>query len=485
MDLLISKLGYPIVGQCFSGLLVLMYLFENISVRRAACSFWYGVMDLYFRDLSIGGLHKILPINDGRAVIFACAPHVNQFVDPIVVMKVVAEKTRRHVSWMTAAKSFHRKDIGGFARALKCIPVVRPEDSERKGQGFITTVGTAVKGTGGTRFTQEFAKGSVIVVKNHKEYGKLTGKVSEVISDTEMVLAGPMQGEATAATVSTKDGEEKSFNRAMSVRTTLLLVMAVFYPLYKTLLPYFPQHWWPLVLMISFQMACGITNVLYHIYRSEDAELESIKVTAMAVVHTIIHRPDPNSPQRTLQRSSSQSKFINTDHSTHQKAKPQEEESTKIARDISEPVAYTYLPYVDQSEMFENVYEHLGRGGTIGIFPEGGTHDGTKLLPLKWGISTMVLGAMAKYEGREPLKISVVPVGLNYFNPHKFRSSVSVDFGDPIEVDQSIVEMWKKGGAERREANSAVMELVIAGMSAVTLQAKDVDTLELYRTVRR
>jgi len=34
-----------------------------------------------------------------------------------------------------------------------------------------------------------------------------------------------------------------------------------------------------------------------------------------------------------------------------------------------------------------------------GIFPEGGTHDGTKLLPLKWGISTMVLGAMAKYKG--------------------------------------------------------------------------------------
>ena len=37
---------------------------------------------------------------------------------------------------------------------------------------------------------------------------------------------------------------------------------------------------------------------------------------------------------------------------------------------------------------------------------------------------------------QEPLKISVVPVGLNYFSPHRFRSTVSVDFGDPIEVDQ-------------------------------------------------
>jgi 1-acyl-sn-glycerol-3-phosphate acyltransferase len=387
----------------------------------------------------------------------------------------------RHVSWMTAAKSFHRKDIGGFARALKCIPVVRPEDNESKGAGFITTVGTTVKGTGGTRFTQDFAKGSIIVVKDHKEYGKLTGKVSEVISDTEMVLAGSMQGAPLEKSETATEKEEKSYNRAMSVRTTLLMVMAIYYPLYKTLLPFFPDHWWPLVHMISFQLACWSTNVVYHVYRSEDAEMETLQVTALAAMRYIISRPEPargmsqsgsgdslsstHTPSsRSMKRSKSLSQFANTDHSTDQKAKPQEEESTKIARDISEPMAYTYLPFVDQSDMFENVYDHLGRGGTIGIFPEGGTHDGTKLLPLKWGISTMVLGAMAKYEGREPLKISVVPVGLNYFNPHKFRSSVSVDFGDPIEFDQSIVEMWKKGGAERREANSAVMELVVAGM---------------------
>jgi hypothetical protein len=381
---------------------------------------------------------------------------------------------------MTAAKSFHRKDIGGFARALKCIPVVRPEDNESKGAGFITTVhthtpwssygiyppphipnltptsvhththqvGAKVKGTGGTRFTQDFAKGSIIVVKNHKEYGKLTGKVSEVISDTEMVLAGSMQGAPLEKAETATEKEEKSYNRAMSVRTTLMMVMAIYYPLYTTLLPFFPDYWWPLVHMISFQLACWSTNVVYHIYRSEDAEMETLQVTALAAMRYIISRPEPargmsqsgsgeslSSTQtpstRSMKRSKSLSQFVsqlaNTDHSTDQ-PKAQEEESTKIARDISEPMAYTYLPFVDQSDMFENVYDHLGRGGTIGIFPEGGTHDGTKLLPLKWGISTMVLGAMAKYEGREPLKISVVPVGLNYFNPHKFRRSLLTRF---------------------------------------------------------
>eukprot|EP00961_Rhodomonas_salina_P126886 1710200-Rhodomonas_salina.2 len=42
-------------------------------------------------------------------------------------------------------------------------------------------------------------------------------------------------------------------------------------------------------------------------------------------------------------------------------------------------------------------------------------------------------------------QISVVPVGLNYFAPHKFRSTVSVDFGDPIQVDQALVDMYKHG----------------------------------------
>eukprot|EP00960_Hanusia_phi_P038592 753500-Hanusia_phi.AAC.5 len=116
------------------------------------------------------------------------------------------------------------------------------------------------------------------------------------------------------------------------------------------------------------------------------------------------------------------------------------------------------------------VHEHLQQGGTIGIFPEGGTHDGTNLLPLKWGVSTMVLGALAKYEGKQPLKISIVPVGLNYFAPHKFRSTVSVDFGDAIEISESLVEKYRNGSKEdKQEANREVMELVMLGVRSCTL----------------
>lgn len=68
--------------------------------------------------------------------------------------------------------------------------------------------------------------------------------------------------------------------------------------------------------------------------------------------------------------------------------------------------------------MYTSVWNVLKNNGCVGIFPEGGSHDRTELLPLKAGVCIMALGAMAKYNS--PVKI--VTVGLNYFRGHKFRS---------------------------------------------------------------
>ena len=57
---------------------------------------------------------------------------------------------------------------------------------------------------------------------------------------------------------------------------------------------------------------------------------------------------------------------------------------------------YTVTPKVKHEEMFEKVYEFLQNGRCIGIFPEGGSHDNTKLLPLKAGVALMCLGALAE-----------------------------------------------------------------------------------------
>ena len=53
---------------------------------------------------------------------------------------------------------------------------------------------------------------------------------------------------------------------------------------------------------------------------------------------------------------------------------------------------YKIHPLLDQSSVFDAVYDRLHAGHCVGIFPEGGSHDRTQLLPIKQGVSVMALG---------------------------------------------------------------------------------------------
>ena len=71
----------------------------------------------------------------------------------------------------------------------------------------------------------------------------------------------------------------------------------------------------------------------------------------------------------------------------------------------------------------------MNTGDTIGIFPEGGSHDRTELLPLKAGVAVMALGAMST----SGIPIKIVPFGLSYFSGHRFRSSSSLRLGSSCQ----------------------------------------------------
>ena len=75
LDLIISTVGFPMLGQAVSAILVLFYLLDHVSVRRVVCSFWFAIIDLFFREISVGGDSKLEPLKDGRAVIFVSPPH--------------------------------------------------------------------------------------------------------------------------------------------------------------------------------------------------------------------------------------------------------------------------------------------------------------------------------------------------------------------------------------------------------------------------
>lgn len=83
------------------------------------------------------------------------------------------------------------------------------------------------------------------------------------------------------------------------------------------------------------------------------------------------------------------------------------------------------------ADVFYKCFEHLGKDGAILIFPEGSSVTGPKLRPLKTGAVRIALGA-EEVIGK---KVKIVPVGLNYSNPHQFRSELYISIGQPVDSD--------------------------------------------------
>lgn len=86
----------------------------------------------------------------------------------------------------------------------------------------------------------------------------------------------------------------------------------------------------------------------------------------------------------------------------------------------------------------------------------------------------MALGAMAANPG---LRVRIVPVGLSYFHAHRFRSRAVVEFGSAIDVTDELVEHFKKGGEEKRQASSKLLDVVYDGLKTVTIRTPDYETL--------
>ena len=97
-----------------------------------------------------------------------------------------------------------------------------------------------------------------------------------------------------------------------------------------------------------------------------------------------------------------------------------------------------YLPDLSPGETYKNedtfraCFEHLEKGKTIIIFPEGTSRTERRLRPIKTGLARIALGAESRNDFS--LNIKIIPIGLNYSNPHHFRSDVFVNFGEPVSL---------------------------------------------------
>ena len=145
------------------------------------------------------------------------------------------------------------------------------------------------------------------------------------------------------------------------------------------------------------------------------------------------------------------------------------------------PQPFDALKKVDTTEVFEKVLERLASGGAVGIFPEGGSHDRTELLPLKAGIALIAYGALDK----DNLLIPIIPVGLNYFRAHRWRGKAVIEYGRPTLVDASALPQFQQGGEARRQVCNALLDDIERCMKSVLVSAPDYETLEMVHTARR
>ncbi|KAH8897047.1 hypothetical protein GQ53DRAFT_760256 [Thozetella sp. PMI_491] len=141
---------------------------------------------------------------------------------------------------------------------------------------------------------------------------------------------------------------------------------------------------------------------------------------------------------------------------------------------------YKLAPHIDQTKVYQAVFDRLKSGGCVGIFPEGGSHDRTELLPLKAGVAIMALGTLAE---NPDCGLKIVPVGMNYFHAHKFRSRAVIEFGPPFEVPRKLVDMYQNN--QRRDAIGQLLDTVYQALTAVTVSTPDYDTLMVIQAARR
>lgn len=86
---------------------------------------------------------------------------------------------------------------------------------------------------------------------------------------------------------------------------------------------------------------------------------------------------------------------------------------------------------------YQRVNSLLKKNAKIIVFAEGLCVQERRLRPLKKGVARMVFGA---YEALGDDRLVIVPVGVNYSHPHKFRSTVFYNAGDPIPVKDFIAQ---------------------------------------------
>ncbi|MBN8682110.1 MAG: 1-acyl-sn-glycerol-3-phosphate acyltransferase [Chitinophagales bacterium] len=120
----------------------------------------------------------------------------------------------------------------------------------------------------------------------------------------------------------------------------------------------------------------------------------------------------------------------------------------------------------DNNKAFEESFRHLELGGLLFIAAEGVSWMERRVRPFKTGSARIAFGTELRNAWQADVKI--LPVGLSYSAPDRFRSEVVIQFGEPV-----LAAAWRE--AFEANADQAIQELteqLQARVSALTIDSK-------------
>jgi 1-acyl-sn-glycerol-3-phosphate acyltransferase len=114
----------------------------------------------------------------------------------------------------------------------------------------------------------------------------------------------------------------------------------------------------------------------------------------------------------------------------------------------------------DRSQVRRNVEtlqvaaEHLAKGETVALFPEGKSHDLIRVEQVRSGAGRIAMQAIEL--GTRNLKI--LPVGINFERKEKFRSEIWVQIGEPIDANKWLADHNNDSHAAMRQLTTKIDE---------------------------
>ncbi|MDW3209470.1 MAG: 1-acyl-sn-glycerol-3-phosphate acyltransferase [Reichenbachiella sp.] len=134
---------------------------------------------------------------------------------------------------------------------------------------------------------------------------------------------------------------------------------------------------------------------------------------------------------------------------------------------------------IDNEKTFRDCYKFLEGNNSLMLFPEGTSYHELKLRKIKTGGARIALSAEQK-NGFD-LGVKIIPIGLYYSNPSKFRSKIYVNTGDLIDV-KDFKEAYEK---DEIAGVQALTQKIRESLESLTITTEDKEQEDLFFKVKR